>query len=64
MSIKKKTTEADIPVALHNRLKNYDNQIRQIQQLAENMLQGYIFSLDVETDNVKFDIETGKITFE
>ncbi len=60
----KKTKEADIPVALHNRLKNYDVQIRQIQQLAENMLQGYIFSLDVETDNVKFDIETGKITFE
>ncbi len=59
-----KKKEADIPVALHNRLKNYDVQIRQIQQLAENMLQGYIFSLDVETDNVKFDIETGKITFE
>jgi hypothetical protein len=63
MSIKKKTTEADIPKALHDRLRNYDNQIRQIQQLAENMLQGYIYSLDVETDNVNFDIETGKITF-
>jgi hypothetical protein len=56
--------EADIPKALHDRLKNYDVQIRQIQQLAENMLQGYIFSLDVESENVKFDIETGKITFE
>lgn len=56
--------EADIPKALHDRLRNYDVQIRQIQQLAENMLQGYIFSLNIESDSVKFDIETGKITFE
>jgi len=56
--------EADIPKALHDRLKNYDIQIRQLQQLAENMLQGYIFSLNIESDSVKFDIETGKITFE
>ena len=56
--------EADIPKALHDRLKSYDLQVRQIQQLAENMLQGYIFSLNIESENVKFNIETGKITFE
>ncbi len=56
--------EADIPGALHDRLKSYNVQIRQLQQLAENMLQGYIYSLNIESDSVKFDIETGKITFE
>lgn len=61
---KKDNTVVDIPVELHNRLKQYDEQIFNLQRQAENLLQGYIYSLTVDYKNVNFDIQTGKLTFE
>jgi len=65
MSTKKNDkTVADIPSELHDRLKEYDAQIFNLQRQAENLLQGYIYSLTVDYKNVNFDIQTGKLTFE
>jgi len=65
MSTKKnETTVADIPAELHERLKECDAQIFNLQRQAENLLQGYIYSLTVDYKNVNFDIQTGKLTFE
>lgn len=65
MSTKKnENTVVDIPTDLHDRLKEYDAQIFNLQRQAENLLQGYIYSLTVDYKNVNFDIQTGKLTFE
>lgn len=65
MSTKKNdNTVVDIPAELHERLKEYDAQIFNLQRQAENLLQGYIYSLTVDYKNVNFDIQTGKLTFE
>ena len=65
MSTKKNdNTVVDIPTELHDRLKEYDAQIFNLLRQAENLLQGYIYSLTVDYKNVSFDIQTGKLTFE